>query len=462
MAPLPHPAAHRATMPLSFRCVPRRRATPSAVTVALVAVMVLSACNGCGASESTDASAFAADAHSDPSTDNGPDTAHDGAEDADERGLRPNVQADQPPNAEGQTPAFEGQTRARQPASATAVTRTVIAEGLEIPWGIAPLPDGRLLVTERAGQLRIVGTDGAVSAPLGGVPEVAAFGQGGLLDVALGPDFATTRAVFLTYAEDRGDGNTAPAVARAILSADLSRLDEVRVLYRQEPPRRETRHYGSRIVFDETGAMFVTFGDRGGGFEDAQSPFNGIGAVIRILPDGSIPDDNPFRDGEDGDPAVWSWGHRNIQSATLDRDGALWTVEHGPQGGDELNQPEAGVNHGWPLISYGENYNGQPIEQGLTAREGLAQPVYYWDPVIAPSDMLTYTGELFDTWDGDLLIGGLRALSVVRLTLRDGRVDTEEWIPMEARVRSLALAADGAVLVGTDAGQIVALRPASE
>jgi glucose/arabinose dehydrogenase len=382
-----------------------------------------------------------------------------GATDMAEEPLRPNIQRDIPPNAEDQTPAFPAQTRAPQPAQPTAVSTEVWAEGLGIPWGIAPLPNGRLLVTERAGRLRLVDTDGSVSDPLAGVPEVAATGQGGLLDVKIGPNFVEDRSVFLSFSEDRGGGNTAPAVARATLSVDGSRLEGLTVLYQQDPPRPESRHYGSRIVFDDSGALFATFGDRGGAFEDAQSPDNGIGAVVRILPDGSIPQDNPFADGVDGDPAVWSWGHRNIQSATIGPDGALWTVEHGPRGGDELNRPEPGVNHGWPVITYGIDYNGQPVGDGLTAQEGMAQPVYYWDPVIAPSGMATYTGELFERWQGDLLIGGLQAEALVRLTLRDQRVHTEEWIPMGVRVRSVAIANDGAVLVGTDAGEIVALRP---
>ncbi len=376
-----------------------------------------------------------------------------------EEELRPNVQANQQPNAQNQQPAFPEQTRAPQPAEPTTLTKEVLVDGLEIPWGIAPLPDGRLLVTERTGRLRLVGADGSLGEPLGGVPDVVDSGQGGLLDVAISPSFAEDRLVFLSYSEARGDEGSAPSVGRATLSSDDSQLEGWEVIYRQEPARRSGRHYGSRLAFDPSGALFITFGDRGDSFEDAQSPFNGIGAVVRILPDGSIPQDNPFVNGNEGDPAVWSWGHRNIQSATIGADGALWTVEHGARGGDELNRPDPGVNHGWPIISYGIDYSGRPIGEGLTQQEGMAQPVYFWDPVIAPSGMATYTGELFDTWQGDLLIGGLQSEGVVRLKLRDGKVYTEEWIPMGVRVRSLAIANDGAVLVGTDAGEIVALRP---
>lgn len=373
--------------------------------------------------------------------------------------LRPNVQEGSAPNAPDQTPAFAEQTRAPQPAEPTAFRTEVMASGLGIPWGIAPLPDGRLLVTERGGTLRLIEADGTVGAPLEGVPEVAASGQGGLLDIVLGPDFANDRAVFLTFAQRRDGGHSAPAVARGTLSADATRLDDVSILYQQEPTRPENRHFGSRMAFAPDGTLYVTFGDRGGAFEDAQSPFNSIGAVIRINADGSIPEDNPFADGEDGAQAVWSWGHRNIQSATIGTDGALWTVEHGPQGGDELNRPEAGDNHGWPIITYGVNYGGQPIGQGITEQEGMVQPVYYWDPVIAPSGMATYRGDLFPEWEGDFLIGGLQSQSLVRLTVRDGLVHTEEWLPMGVRVRSVAIALDGAVLVGTDAGDIVAIRP---
>lgn len=393
------------------------------------------------------------------------DTGHDDTDLVDtddtdvEEDLRSNVQEGIPPNAEGQEPAFPEQTRAPQPAEPTAFTAEVFADGLEIPWGLAPLPDGRLLVTERAGRLRVIESDGTVGSAVDGVPPVVAVGQGGLLDVAIAPDFSTSDAVFLTYAESRGGGDTAVAVARATLSSDRRRLEDLQVIYRQNPAWDTSRHYGSRLVFDRDGALFVTFGDRGSAFTEAQSPDSAIGAVIRILPDGGIPADNPFADGSEGAPEVWSWGHRNIQAATLGADDALWTVEHGPRGGDELNRPDAGDNHGWPIITYGLDYSGRPVGDGLTALEGLAQPVYYWDPVIAPSGMATYTGSLFPSWHGDLLIGGLQAQALVRLTLRDSRVYTEEWLPVGARARCVAIAQDGAVLVGTDAGQILRLVP---
>ena len=334
-------------------------------------LLVLAAALGCDGGTSTPEDTAGETDVDDTDTDGTADT--DDTDDTDDTGgaaLRPNVQEGEPPNAEGQTPAFPEQTRAPQPATPTAFRTEVVASGLQIPWGIAPLPEGRLLITERAGRLRVVEADGTVHSPLAGVPDVRARGQGGLLDVAISPDFATNRSVFLTFSEDRGQGLRAAAVARATLSADRTRLEDLSVIYRQQPAWDTDRHYGSRLVFDTDGSLFVTFGDRGSAFDAAQDPTNAIGAVIRLEPDGTIPDDNPFADGGEGAPEVWSWGHRNIQSATLGPDGALWTVEHGPQGGDELNRPEAGVNHGWPIITYGEDYGGGLVGEGITAREG--------------------------------------------------------------------------------------------
>ena len=304
----------------------------------------------------------------------------------------------------------------------------------------------------------MVGTGGEVSDPLAGVPAVVASGQGGLLDVVVSPDFSTDRLIFLTFSEDRGGGNSAPAVARGRLSGDASALEDVQVIFRQDPAWNTTRHYGSRLVFDRQGSLYVTFGDRGSSWTEAQSPASAIGAVVRIRPDGSPVADNPFASGG-GAPEVWSYGHRNIQAATLGADGALWTVEHGPQGGDELNRPVAGANHGWPIISYGEDYDGTPINEGETAREGMEQPVYFWDPVIAPSGMATYSGDVFPGWEGDLLIGGLQAQALVRLTLRGERVFTEEWLPMNARVRDVMVTSSGSVLVALDTGEIRRLIP---
>ena len=374
--------------------------------------------------------------------------------------LRPPIE-DRSPNANGQVPAFEGQTRAPQPAGPSRFSIETVAEGLTIPWSVEFLGDGRLIVSERPGRLRIVEANGSLGEPLSGVPEVAARGQGGLLDIGLPPDFASSRLVFLTYSEPRDGRENGTSVVRGRLSDDRTALENVTVIFRMQPGRDSGHHFGSRIVFTDDGNLFVTLGDRGGSMQMAQDPTNHLGSVLRLRPDGSVPDDNPFVDHAQNRPEIWSYGHRNLQAATLDGQGRLWTVEHGPQGGDELNQPQPGVNHGWPIITYGENYNGQPIGDGITAQEGLQQPIYYWDPVIAPSGMDYYDGELFPQWQGDLLVGGLRAEAVVRLTLKDDRVYTEEWLDVDARARDVKVGPDGAIYVATDDGTILRLVPSA-
>ncbi|MBW3558702.1 MAG: PQQ-dependent sugar dehydrogenase, partial [Proteobacteria bacterium] len=320
-----------------------------------------------------------------------------------------------PPNGVGQQPAFPNQTRAPQPNASHAYQIETVATGLQQPWGLEFLPDGRMLVTERPGRLRSVSADGLLSPPIAGLPPVAATGQGGLLDVALASDFAASRRVFWAYAEARGGDATALAVAGGTLSPDGAALSDVRVIFRQEPAFVSGLHFGSRLVFDRGGRMFITTGDRGQG-APAQDTANHIGKVIRINADGSVPADNPFVGLNSTRPEIWSSGHRNIQGAVLHPDtGRLWTVEHGPQGGDELNQPEPGRNYGWPLITYGVNYDGKAIGEA-TARAGLEQPVYYWDPVIAPGGMDFYLGGLFPEWRGSLFIAGLQQGGVVRLT----------------------------------------------
>ncbi|MGB1026441.1 MAG: PQQ-dependent sugar dehydrogenase, partial [Rhodospirillaceae bacterium] len=305
-----------------------------------------------------------------------------------------------PPNNRSLTPAFEGQTRGPVIADATALRTTTFAEGLENPWGMALLPDGSWLVTERPGRMRLVGPNGAVSGAIAGLPEVHARRQGGLLDVAVQNDFAETRQVWWSYAEPRGRGESATAVATGVLSADGRSFSNVRVIFQQQPAWDSGRHFGSRLVFDPEGALFVTTGDRGSSrvWMKSQDPGTHIGKVVRIRPEGgSAQDTAPFAGGL---PEVWSSGHRNIQAAALDLNGALWTVEHGPRGGDELNRPEPGLNYGWPVITYGEDYSGFSITDGISAKAGLEQPVYYWDPVIAPSGMVFYDGALFPQWRG--------------------------------------------------------------
>jgi glucose/arabinose dehydrogenase len=368
------------------------------------------------------------------------------------------------PNVPAFQPAFAGQTRA--PAADSGVTLAVetIAEGLEHPWGVALLPVGGYLVTERPGRMRIVGADGSVSGPIEGVPEVLAERQGGLLDVALGPDFASDRTVYFSYAKPMGDGTSVTAAARGRLSEDGGSLAEVQDIFVQEPPSPSPMHYGSRIVFDGAGHVFVTTGEHFTEAERqlAQDLAATYGKVARLNLDGTVPQDNPFVGREGAVPSIWSYGHRNIQSAALDAGGQLWIVEHGPQGGDELNRIEPAANYGWPVISYGENYNGSPVGESVTGREGMEQPVYYWDPVIAPSGMAFYEGEMFADWQGDALVGSLQPGALVRLELEGGRVVGEERLLEDAgRIRDVAVAPDGAVLVLTDAdnGALLRLTP---
>ena len=367
-----------------------------------------------------------------------------------------------PPNAADQKPAFANQTRAPVIADRTALKTTVVAEGLVNPWGMAELPDGSWLVTERPGRLRLVSAEGRLSGPIRGVPPVHSQGQGGLLDVAVKDDFARTRRVWWSYAEPRGDEGNATAVATGTLSADGTALSDVKVIFQQNPAWRSNQHYGSRLVFDRTGALFVTTGERSQvePRQLAQDVRTHIGKVIRINPDGGAAAGNPSIPG--GQPEIWSYGHRNLQSAALAPDGSLWTVEHGPRGGDELNRPEPGKNYGWPVITYGLEYSGRPIGSGITAREGMEQPVYYWDPVIGPSGMAFYDGAMFPQWRGSALIGGLAAPSLVRLTLENNRVTGEaRYLTGLGRIRDVAVARDGAILLLTDAssGQLIRVTP---
>jgi aldose sugar dehydrogenase len=352
--------------------------------------------------------------------------------------------------------------RSPTPASVAAPVRVhTVARGLEHPWGLAFLPDGRMLVTERPGRLRLVGPDGRVSEPLAGVPPVVARGQGGLLDVALDPGFAETRLVYLSYAEP-GDGDTAgTAVARGRL--DAARLQDVRVIYQQQPKVAGGNHFGSRLVFARDGTLFVTQGDRFAYREKAQDLSVGLGKIVRILPDGGIPRDNPFVGRAGARPEIWSFGHRNVQAAALHpQTGQLWTVEHGARGGDELNHPEAGKNYGWPVITYGVDYSGAKIGEG-TVKPGMEQPVYYWDPVIAPSGMEFYTGDAYPGWKGSVFVGSLRPGLLVRLSLENGRVTREERYlgDLGARIRDVQQGPDGLLYLLTDArdGQLLRLEP---
>jgi glucose/arabinose dehydrogenase len=355
--------------------------------------------------------------------------------------------------AEAQAP------RSPTPAPIPGVVRAeTVASGLEHPWGLAFLPDGRMLVTERPGRLRLVGRDGRTSAPLAGVPAVQARGQGGLLDVALDPRFGENRLVYLSYA-DPGDGGTAgTAVARGRLGG--AGLEDVRVIYRQRPKVSGSNHFGSRLVFARDGTLFVTQGERFAYRDAAQDLASGLGKIVRIHPDGTVPADNPFVGRAGAQPEIWSYGHRNVQGATLHPvTGQLWIVEHGPRGGDELNRPEAGKNYGWPVITYGLEYWGPKIGEG-TAKPGMEQPLYYWDPVIAPSGLIFYTGDAIPDWKGSLLIGSLRPGLLVRLRLADGRVLQEDRHlgDLGERIRDVRQGSDGHPYLLTDSGDGRILR----
>lgn len=343
-----------------------------------------------------------------------------------------------------------------------------VADGLVHPWAIAFLPDGGMLVTERPGSLRHVTAEGEVSAPIQGVPEVDARDQGGLLDVVLDPDFEQNRLVYLSYAE-AGDGGNSTAVARGTLSEDASALSEVEVIFRQQPKLPSTMHFGSRLAFDGEGHLFVALGER---FDErfrgqAQDLDSHLGKIVRINPDGSVPEDNPFVGREGALPEIWSYGHRNIQAAAINPEtGVLWEIEHGPKGGDELNIVEPGENYGWPVVSLGVNYDGTPVGEGLRHAEGMVDPVHSWTPVIAPSGMIFYQGDAFPEWQGDLFVGGLASQALVRLELEGNQVAGEERLleSLGLRMRDVAEGPGGAIYVATDEdnGEILRIEPADE
>ncbi len=348
--------------------------------------------------------------------------------------------------------------RSPTPASTRGVvTAETVASGLVNPWAIAFLPDGRALVTERPGRLRVLSTTGQLSSPVTGVPTVFAEGQGGLLDVAVDPQFAQNQRIYLSFAEP-GSGGAGTAVARARFTGTA--LEEVQVIYRQTPKLNGGGHYGSRLVFDRNGLLYVTQGDRMNWRDRAQDLSMGQGKIMRITTTGAVPPDNPFATQANAQAPIWSYGHRNVQAAALHPEtGQLWTVEHGARGGDELNHPERGKNYGWPVITYGVDYSGARIGEG-TAQAGMEQPVYYWDPVIAPSGMAFYTAEAIPGWKGSVLIGSLSPGALVRLELTNGRVTREMRYLGELgeRIRDVTVGPDGFVYVVTDSGNGRVLR----
>ncbi|MFZ6181688.1 PQQ-dependent sugar dehydrogenase [Nannocystis pusilla] len=365
------------------------------------------------------------------------------------------------------TTSRSDRTDAPAPAETEEYRVEEFAVGLDRPWALEFLPDGRILLTERPGRLRIVAVDGSVSEPLANVPAVAAEDQGGLLDVALAHDFATSSRLYLTFAEPR-EGGSGTSVAAATLRLDgTPRLEDVAVIFRQQPTFDNGKHFGSRIAVADDGALFVGLGER---FTDetrekAQTLDNHLGKVVRIKGDGSIPGDNPFIDEPGALPEIWSIGHRNIQSAAIHPETRqLWIVEHGPKGGDEVNLPEPGKNYGWPRVSYGINYDGTPVGTGKSSGPGFVEPLYYWVPSIAPSGAMFYTGDAFPAWQGDLFVGALVEEHLSRLDLEDGRVVGEERLlsDLGQRIRDVAQGPDGLVYVLTDKenAKILRLSPA--
>lgn len=364
-----------------------------------------------------------------------------------------------PPNTPEQKPAFAGQTRAPAVKSNVAFDVETVASGLNKPWGVDFLADGRMLVTEKPGTLRIVGKDGKISAPVPGVPKVDARDQGGLLDVGV-----KGGTVCLTYAEPREEGKNGTAAYCATPSTrGAFTMAGGKVVFRQQPSWASTKHYGSRLVFARDGSLFITTGERSNPEprQYAQNLDAALGKVIRVTMDGKPVASNPWAKAGGVRAQIWSYGHRNLQSAALDPSGRLWTVEHGPKGGDELNRPQAGRNYGWPVITYGEDYSGKPIGAGITAKAGMEQPVYYWDPVIGPSGMTFYTGNAFPAWKGSAFIGGLVTKGLVRVTLNGDRVTGEERFDLGARIRDVVQGPDGFLYALTDEenGRLLRIRP---
>ena len=364
-----------------------------------------------------------------------------------------------PPNAPDQKPATAGQTRAPEKKLGVAFKVVPVADGVQNPWSLAFLPGGKMLVTERPGRLRVVGSDGSKSEPVAGLPAVDARGQGGLLDVVLDPAFAKNNLIYWSYAEPREGGVNNTAVARGtFVDGPAPRVDNVQVIFHQTPSLDSSYHFGSRLVWGRDGTLFITMGDRSvtEGRMQAQRMDGLLGKIARINADGSVPKDNPFVNRYGMAGAMWSLGHRNIQSAALHpATGELWEVEHGTRGGDEINIARKGLDYGWPTIAYGIEYRGGRITGGDTARSGMEQPLYYWDPIIGPSGMAFYTGNLFPAWKGSLFVGGHGTRDLVRLSIEGEKVTGEERLLADRKdaVRDVRQGPDGALYIVTDGAQ---------
>ena len=362
------------------------------------------------------------------------------------------------------TPTARGQ-QAGFGSSAGDLEVQTVAKGLAYPWALAFLPDGKMLVTERPGRMRIVTAEGKISPPLKGVPEAWASGQGGLLDVITDKSFAENRTIYFCFAE-RTEGGGRTTVARAKLNDGNGSLDDVRIIFRQQGPLSSGNHFGCRIAQADDGNLFVGLGDHFTHRDQAQNLGNHLGKVIRIAPDGSVPPGNPFAGRADAKPEIWSYGHRNIQSLAINPvSGEPWEIEHGPRGGDEVNVVGKGRNYGWPVIGYGIDYSGAKIHDS-TAKDGMEQPVKYWVPSIAPSGMAFYTGKLFPRWSGSLFLGALRGAMLVRLTLNGNTVTSEERLlqNLNERIRDVRQGPDGALWLLTDSlsGRILRVAPAAK
>lgn len=371
-----------------------------------------------------------------------------------------------PKNVPEFSPAFENQTRAPIMQSEVSLKVEEIATGLTHPWGIAVLPNGGYLVTEREGRLRHIDAQGnLVDAPIEGVPQVYNRRQGGLLDVALAPDFEKSRVIFLTYSKPMGSGTSSTAAARAVLSEDMRTLTQVQDIFVQQPPSPTPMHYGSRIVL-HNGFAYITTGEHSSRQEReyAQHLDKTYGKVIRVTPTGETPTDNPFVGQANAIDSIYALGLRNLQGAAL-RPGTddVWVLGHGPRGGDELNKLQAGANYGWPVVSYGETYGGRPIGSGKPRAEGFTEPRYYWDPVIAPGGFDFKTGDVLSDWNGNIIASSLNPGGIVRLTLDDDSVTGEErLLPELGRVRDIEIDKDGSILTLTDSGNGKVVRITGE
>ncbi|MCF2501298.1 PQQ-dependent sugar dehydrogenase [Dyadobacter chenhuakuii] len=356
------------------------------------------------------------------------------------------------------TPAFAGQTRIGGVRTQTQFTTRIVTDQLTNPWGITSLPDGGLLITQKGGQMRIVSTNGVLGGVITGLPAVNASGQGGLLGLCLDPQFGSNRLVYWVFSEPVSGGSLT-SVGRGRLSSDASRIENAAVIYRAMPSYNGSAHYGGRILFDRTGHLLVSTGERSDMVTrpQSQSLTSGLGKIVRITTDGRPAADNPFAVQSNARPEIWSLGHRNPQGLAIHpTTGDLWQSEHGPRGGDEINRVQAGGNYGWPTITYGLEYSGQPVGAGIQQRDGLLQPAYYWDPVISPSGMTFFSGNSIPEWENNLFVGALSGMHIARLVIENNRIVGEErlLVSEQQRFRDITQGRDGALYAVTDQGRL--------